>query len=479
MRLLVLHKTSLFPDELLPDIFCDLIDVHLDYAPPFEAISYTWGDPTMNHEVIVAGSRLSVPANTYNALLSQRSTYEKRVVWIDSICINQQDDVEKTGQVLLMRDIYHQASPVTLWLGNVKDADLAVQLLEELSVVTQSLSDEDVFKRYQSECMSPRWPAFNKLLWQPWFERTWVVQEVAVASAIELIYGSKTFSWDLLVNGSNSITNPSSMCHFLFRTENPNILRGYPNALGNMSAMTQFREQCLGERPMSLLQSLNFTCSFKAMDAKDKIFALYGISKDRSPWLTPDYTREVRQVYGDTTRYLLNKHPSEAIASLSLAGKGYHSKLEGLPSWAFDWSRTIDINDAVPFPGGHFIYLPVFQTFMYRESGRSEPINYSPQNRDILHLGGTYVDSIAHTGSKLRIAVDGQSNIDISGDGPMKWAQWTKEAWELAKTHALSPYRVRQTTQPLFEVFWRTLIGGRSLDLRTKPAAPSYESYFK
>jgi len=55
---------------------------------------------------------------------------EPRVLWADAVCINQQDDNEKSKQVQLMLDIFASASKVLAWTGEASyDSDDAMDLI--------------------------------------------------------------------------------------------------------------------------------------------------------------------------------------------------------------------------------------------------------------------------------------------------------------------------------------------------------------
>lgn len=87
--------------------------------PVFDALSYVWGDCTRSREILIDGRPLPITANLYAALrdLQAESCMGDTVVWADAICINQEDFSERSAQVRLMRDIYHLASTVRVWLG--------------------------------------------------------------------------------------------------------------------------------------------------------------------------------------------------------------------------------------------------------------------------------------------------------------------------------------------------------------------------
>ncbi|KAH7360040.1 heterokaryon incompatibility protein-domain-containing protein, partial [Pyrenochaeta sp. MPI-SDFR-AT-0127] len=121
--------------QLLPGygaipIQCILLHVNLDYAPKYEAISYTWGDPNVKNQIWIDGKSFDTMGNSRNALHELRLRHVSRVIWLDAICINQEDLTEKSSQVLLMRNIYEKASEVVIWLSPPRvDPDLAADFI--------------------------------------------------------------------------------------------------------------------------------------------------------------------------------------------------------------------------------------------------------------------------------------------------------------------------------------------------------------
>lgn len=86
----------------------------------YEAISYTWGDPTPNCVIQVDGKSLGLPSNSEKVLRRMAFPDRRRVVYIDAVCINQADLAERASQVLLMGDIYRYGQSTLVYLG---DAD--------------------------------------------------------------------------------------------------------------------------------------------------------------------------------------------------------------------------------------------------------------------------------------------------------------------------------------------------------------------
>ncbi|KIM93081.1 hypothetical protein OIDMADRAFT_70040, partial [Oidiodendron maius Zn] len=84
----------------------------------YTAISYAWGDPEPGtYEALIDGQTFCVRQNLWNCLDQVRLNHKIRFLWIDAICINQNNPVEKSEQVLKMGDIYSRATEVYAWLG--------------------------------------------------------------------------------------------------------------------------------------------------------------------------------------------------------------------------------------------------------------------------------------------------------------------------------------------------------------------------
>ncbi|KAF5725230.1 het-domain-containing protein [Fusarium mundagurra] len=95
---------------------CTFETVHLASSPPYEALSYTWGDEKASVRILLNGEEFSVRPNLANALAALRIS-EPRVLWVDALCINQEDIKERNHQVGMMRDIFRRAERVLVWLG--------------------------------------------------------------------------------------------------------------------------------------------------------------------------------------------------------------------------------------------------------------------------------------------------------------------------------------------------------------------------
>ena len=91
--------------------------------------------------------------------------FMERIIWIDAICINQEDNDEKGQQVQSMAKIYAKASRVIVWLGRAAgDSDQALEVIRKAAEEQRTRSAVDI--TYQQ--------AIFTLLERPWFQRIWV-----------------------------------------------------------------------------------------------------------------------------------------------------------------------------------------------------------------------------------------------------------------------------------------------------------------
>lgn len=89
--------------------------------PDYQAISYAWVDTALVDSISVDGKRIPIPASAGSALRCMRLSVGTRSLWIDCICIDQNNDHEKGHQVALMADIFQNSSETLAHLGDDVD----------------------------------------------------------------------------------------------------------------------------------------------------------------------------------------------------------------------------------------------------------------------------------------------------------------------------------------------------------------------
>ena len=118
-------ETSIRILELQPGtkddvITCNLKQHLLDDCPSYEALSYTWGEPGRENTIDVNGSNFQIRHSLAHALLHLRLSHRSRRLWVDAICINQGDDLERSEQVALMRNIYQRVRYSWVYYSNLQ-----------------------------------------------------------------------------------------------------------------------------------------------------------------------------------------------------------------------------------------------------------------------------------------------------------------------------------------------------------------------
>ncbi|PQE14256.1 hypothetical protein CJF31_00006829 [Rutstroemia sp. NJR-2017a BVV2] len=147
----------------------------------YEALSYTWGGSDKSCSISIGRQNLPVTENLYKALLHLQDRSLERILWIDALCIDQENLEERGQQVQLMSKIYSKAARVLIWLGET--AHESDKALETIRIIAEDNSTNSLKDTATQQ-------AVLALLERSWFQRIWVLQEVAAARQILVICGS-------------------------------------------------------------------------------------------------------------------------------------------------------------------------------------------------------------------------------------------------------------------------------------------------
>ena len=243
---------NLFPGKGSEELRCSLQivkpfeDVNIFKASPqtakysYEAISYVWGDAKLRDAIICDGKTLSITLSLGNALRRVRLPKEKRVLWADGICINQEDKEERGHQVMLMAAIYSGAYQVLCWLGEddgnrvgehgenhgsdreVKHAqytfDLARRLSKDLKMPLDAMNTRvrratygfdgvaDFLSHFTHDALEEELNIRSNIehvqefFQKPWFSRMWIRQELGLATKALALCGDQQIDWFHLRN---------------------------------------------------------------------------------------------------------------------------------------------------------------------------------------------------------------------------------------------------------------------------------------
>jgi hypothetical protein len=167
----IIRVLDLKPGSFNDAFQCSLRKVRLDDRPTYQALSYTWGENVATAKLFIdeRGS-LSITRNLDEAMRHIRSETDIKTIWIDAVCIDQHNDVEKGNQVQKMLDIYRSANQVFVWLGREsEDSDLAMDLIARMPTL-----DFNRLRSALSEADYREWAALRAFYRRPWWRRVWV-----------------------------------------------------------------------------------------------------------------------------------------------------------------------------------------------------------------------------------------------------------------------------------------------------------------
>lgn len=187
----------------------------LKESVPYEALSYTWGKSYSFRPLLVDGYELRIARRLREALEYLRYASQERVLWVDAICIHQEDGPnatrERNHQIQQMRLVYKKAARVIAWLG-VEDESthLVVQLMDYFK--EQGINEEIVFSSTEDPTQFDKWSGLIDLCGREYWRRVWILQELACAASVSLRLGDTEFEWmDLASIGSLAWNNHGRM----------------------------------------------------------------------------------------------------------------------------------------------------------------------------------------------------------------------------------------------------------------------------
>jgi hypothetical protein len=102
-------------------------------------LSYVWGDPNVTKNITVDGHTFPVATNLAAVLEVLAETFDNEqllryLFWIDAVCINQNNLLERSEQVQLMGNIFRSTKGVVGWLGLEDDrSTIAIELVKHMA----------------------------------------------------------------------------------------------------------------------------------------------------------------------------------------------------------------------------------------------------------------------------------------------------------------------------------------------------------
>ena len=286
-RLVLIHPAHADDDPEAP-IRCTVSEAKFSDRPQYEALSYMWGDDTVQRPIVINDQPLQVTQNLFHAvhfLRTRQRSLDGSVIpgspgaryWIDAICINQNDVHEKNKQIRIMPHIYFRAKTVLVWLGR-----------KEVDTDQEAPQSSEKFHLYKTIYHDEYWT------------RLWIIQEIGKATQLQVCYvmGSKitalssySLEWNQLIQDIEA--------HYtrLVSSGDGQDMNGGPLRLDR-----QLRGKYTGSH--SLLSLIETHRDARCKNPRDKIFGLVGLSTDSTRDFPIDYQKSLFEVWKDTLKFL-------------------------------------------------------------------------------------------------------------------------------------------------------------------------------
>jgi hypothetical protein len=175
----------------------------------YKCLSYTWDGPRVSDtgqewcdpvfQISINDSSVFVRRNLHDVLHHFRDLGYLGPLWIDALCINQQDGSEKDAQVARMSHIYGGAVEVLAWLGTANNSTVpAMQSMEKLLVNQDEIMTAEAGEKILNLLSKEEFnddqmiQLFEFSIEFNWFSRIWIVQELLLAKKLIFICGTFT-----------------------------------------------------------------------------------------------------------------------------------------------------------------------------------------------------------------------------------------------------------------------------------------------
>ncbi|KAH8593018.1 heterokaryon incompatibility protein-domain-containing protein [Bisporella sp. PMI_857] len=318
--------------KLQPGADTDPITYTLDFAdwqnpPPYEAISYAWGDPTRSFQTVCNGQQQELSRSIWQALSRLRLHDKPRLLWADAICIDQTNLEERRHQVDNMKKIYEHATQVLVWLAHLMILDTGLlpkrlKDVDEFSNIIKQTSDDTYLTilEFARECEDPlRW-FFSR----PWLKRLWVIQEVNSGTSVLAICGQHTIDWQFIALSAEWL--------YYYQTVFVSLKLSQTNCLN-----AAFMRSLVFRIEYDILDVVGLARIFLTTDPRDKVYALLGLPNFSAQCglMSADYSKTAEVVFRDFVEAIIQES-----GTLDVLSHVHHDERIKKPSWIPRWEST-------------------------------------------------------------------------------------------------------------------------------------------
>lgn len=285
----------------------DMKDDNISY----EALSYEWGLDACDHRVSISDHEVFTKKNLFEALQHLPRTDEERILWIDAICINQDDLEERAEQVRVMDEVYARASNVIIWLGiTTHHTEAGMYVLRHLASYEELVGERvPWFSRDSQQRSDLKW-GLDDIASQGYWQRLWVVQEFVLATRLTIQRGT----YHLTLRSSYDVRR------MLIRIKFAEISPQWRHAglhecdLSGLIEMLEQRQDNFDREVRQEKSLLELVHKFRHLRVQNKVDLLYGLlalapARTRNA-LSVDYRLTEAEVFQDSLRVIEQKMPT-------------------------------------------------------------------------------------------------------------------------------------------------------------------------
>ncbi|KAM7192616.1 Heterokaryon incompatibility protein (HET) domain containing protein [Rhypophila sp. PSN 637] len=367
-----IRVVTIHPGQLDEPMVCSLEVYDLKNVPSYEAVSYCWGSEENMQIIKLHGADWPVTPNLYVALKALRRESEPRKMWIDALCINQNDATEKEPQISIMGNVYTSATQTVVWLGESTPTTVAGLSLISTIALVQHLMDicdlnrlsDDMLKAFvSSTATEPLWRGVLEIFQRPYWTRLWVVQEFCLSRKVLILCGLVELDyhhvaqflriWKQLLRVTNDLADSITdiirevdyllskriSAFYVFKVNH--IL--WNSAIPFADASLELRRNHPLLNHISSLLSFDHifdhTCRLLCKDPRDKVYATYSLAalhpvQGCLSTIKPNYDKSPSEVYLELAWNHIKRVKN--LCLLEKAGLQRRSNAFDLPTWVPD-----------------------------------------------------------------------------------------------------------------------------------------------
>ena len=499
IRLVLLHPRLGFRR-----ISCSMVQ-----GPPlrvciYEAISYRWGSEDRTEEILVDGCKMKVTQSVYEILATYSSHFLPQLLWIDAICIDQDNKDEKAEQVPMMDVIYSSALFTTVFLGqsplpeagnkkrgdmlpyrfdgvspqdgqtrqHFKTARLTFDLFNDFRILQKPLRrrGKDIYELYEllsfSASKHDQWQALTTFLRHPWFTRVWVVQEVALSPNVKVRYGDEIIDWETIASALGTIHSQRQFRLWLEWSHKLEIWRTEHSSLFNFIRINKLRQQYSLTKDISITLALAQSHYFKAKNSRDQVYGLMSLCRDRK-FLRVDYKAKEEDVYRAAAAELVQRKSFRQL--FGFAGVGNRSESgsisKRLPSWVPDWTDAPKY-DCIFRPNEDPVSYNFSLMWLQRRLPGMQPLEPFIVGDRALKISAKLVDIVADVGTALFEKAAGMQGGGVINEMCCLWNSYRScRDFIFSSRFTSDPYSHDAQPQSLLDAFHCSIVTGHGVCL--------------